>query len=727
MAVEQTAERREFPEERFEAVRREPAWWALLALGALVVAVVEIWLASRIVTPWIMIDELIYSDLARSLGDTGTFHLRGEPIAWSNFGYVALIAPAWLVTEAQSTAYALAKTINVALAIAALGLVYVSARRLTTVAWAALAAGLSALMPSLLYAGTLMSENGFLPAFLLATFAIAVALERPTLWRQALVFVAIGLAAFVRVQGVVLLAVLPTAIVLAALFEARAVGAGGRLASAGRYLRRFWPSAAALVLLALAYVAVKTAQGQPLSTGLGGYQAVAEADYTFLDALRWLARHVADLSLATGVFPVSALIVLVGLALLRGAARPAERAFLATAVAAIVWIVSQASLFASSFAFRIEERNMYCVFPLLFIALAVWLQQGAPRRPWPLAALAAAVPAAAVVFALPLRELLGLQILSDTFALIPLLGLAQLLDGGVDDVIVLLTVSAVAAAVVFVLLPARFRLVLPLAISIFFVFSTYAVHGAIRSYAAQLDQATNGGDRSWIDRAVGGKGRADYVYGSGDDPTAEGSGLWQAEFWNRTVDDVYNIGIAPPFALVEVPAPLDRGTGRLDAVEPLDPFVVSGARLGLVGTTIARHGPLVLTRIKPPARVGTTVEGIYGDGWTGPAAALTQYVTPGVRRMRLRVGLSRSAWRGEDVSGHVTLRLGPALERDGVATIGRATATREWTAHAGKSRLFTFDTPRPPYRLEIRVDPTFSPSRLGGVDTRELGVQVAFR
>ena len=67
-------------------------------------------------TPWILIDELIYSDLARSLGDEGTLSVRGEPIAWSNFGYV-MIAPAWLLTEAQSTAYFLAKTINVGLGV----------------------------------------------------------------------------------------------------------------------------------------------------------------------------------------------------------------------------------------------------------------------------------------------------------------------------------------------------------------------------------------------------------------------------------------------------------------------------------------------------------------------------------------------------------------------------------------------------------------------------------
>jgi hypothetical protein len=726
LAVEQTARRGEFPTERFEVVRRDQARLVILGLVGLVVAaaIVQIWLASRIVTPWILIDELIYSDLARSLADTGAFHVRGEPIPWSNFGYVVLIAPAWLVTDAQSTAYAIAKLINVGLGVLALVIVYFWARRLTTSIYAALAVALTALMPSLLYAGTLMSENGFLPAFLLAALAIGIALERPTLARQTLMFAAIGLACFIRVQGIVLLAIVPTAVVLASVFEARVAPAGVRLRAAARFVARFWPSVAVLVALASGYAALKLAQGRPLSTGLGGYQVVAEADYTLMEAARWFFRSLADISLATAMFPVSALIVLVGLALLYGAPSKAERAFLATAVPAIAGIVAQASLFSSSFAFRIEERNVFCVFPLLFIALAVWFHRGAPRRPWPLSALAAAAPAAAVAFALPLRELLGIGILSDTFGLIPLLRLSQLVSGGVGTVIDLMTLAAIASALLFFLLPARLTAVIPLAMAAFFLMSTYAVHGAIRDYAANLSAATRGADRSWIDHAVGGDQHVDYIYGASSDPNLEASALWQAEFWNRSLDDVYNIGIAPPFALTEVSAPLDRGTGRLQASIPPDPLVVASERLGIDGGAFARNGQLGLYRINPPARVRMTLEGVSADGWTGGAAALTQYVTPGNRPMRLRVKFSRGAWTGRDVPGRVTWRLGPVATSDGLAAIDRITVSGEWTAHSGESRVFTVQTPAPPYRLEVNVAPTFSPSRLGGTDTRELGVQL---
>jgi hypothetical protein len=723
LVVEQTARRGEFLR-RFEAVRRDQARWALFGLVGLVAvgAIAHIWLASRIATPWILIDELIYSDLARSLADTGTFHVRGEPIPWSNFGYEVLIAPAWLVTDAQATAYALAKTMNVGLGVIALVLVYVWARRLTTTTYAALATGLTALMPSLLYAGTLMSENGFLPAFLLATLATALALERPTPSRQALAFAAIGLACFVRVQGIVLFAVLPTAVVVAAVLEARVAPAANRLRAAWRYAARFWPSVAALILLAVAYVVYKLAQDRRLSTGLGGYQVVAEADYSFADAAQWFFRSLADLSLATGMFPVAALLVLVGLALIQGAPSKAERAFLATALTAIAGIALQASLFASSFAFRIEERNMFCVFPLPFIAFAMWFHRGTPRRPWPLAAVAAAAPSAAVALALPLRELLGIGILSDTFGLIPLLRLSQLVSGGVETVIDLMTLAAIVSALLFFLLPARLTALLPLAVAGFFLMSTYAIHGAIRDYAANLQTGTTGPDRTWIDRAVGGDQNVDYFYGAGSDAGLEASTLWQSEFWNRSLDDVYNIGIAPPYPLIEVSAPLDRATGRLEAAEPPDRFVVTAARLGISGVELTRNGQLALYRISPPRRVRMTLEGVYADGWTGGEAALTQYVTPGDRPMRLRMKLSRAAWTGEDVPGQVTWRIGPAVKRDGLAAISRVAASGAWTAHSGRSRTFMIRTPPPPYRLEVNVSPTFSPSRFGQADTRELGV-----
>jgi hypothetical protein len=730
LAVDQTAQRRAFRDGRFEVMSRETARWALVAIAGLVLfaVVFRIWLATRIVTPWIMTDELLYSDLARSVAEHGTFHVRGEPIAWSNFGYAALIAPAWLVAEAPSTVLTLAKTINVGLGLLALVPTFLWARRLTTTGYSLIAAGLTALMPSLLYASTLMSENGFLPAFVLAALTIGLTLERPTLRRQALAFAAIGLVLLIRVQGVVLLAVLPTAVLFASVLEARVAPPGRRLRDAGRYVGHFWPSGAMLVSLGVAYVALKIAEGQSLSSGLGSYRIVAEQGYALEESARWVARHVADLALATGIFPVSALIVLVGLALLRGSPSLAERAFLATAVAAMAWIVLQTSLFATNFSGRIEERNMFCLFPLLFVALALWLHRGLPRRPWPLAALAAAAPAVAVLLALPLRQLLGLQILSDTFGLIPLLRLSQLLSGGIDTVEVVVGLAVLAAALAFVLVPARFAALLPLVIAGFFVLSSYAVHGAMRDYARDLATATHGGDRSWIDRAVGPDRPVDYLYGGGADPWFEANALWQFQLWNRSLDDIYNIGVQQQAGEVEVPASVDPATGRITLPQDVQPgrYAVAAERLGVSGETLARNGELALYRLDPPARLRRTINGVYADGWMGHEAALTQFATRGDRPARLLVTVSRAAWGGPDVPGRVLLRLGTVVKSEGRVEIGSVLETRSWVAHSGKTHVFEVRTPAPPFRVELEVSPTFSPSEFGQDDTRQLGVTVAF-
>jgi hypothetical protein len=732
LAIEQRADRREFPDDRFEVVPREQARWAVhLAIGAFVlfVAAARIWLATKVVTPWILIDELVYGDLARSVAEDGTFHVRGEPIPWYNFGYAVLIAPAWLLAEAQSTAFTLAKAINVGLGAVALLPVYLWTRRLTSSGYALLAAGLTALMPSLLYASTLMSENGFLPVFLLAALVIALALERPSLRWQALAFAAIGLASLVRVQGVILLAVLPTAVLFGSILEARSAPSGARVGRGRRYLVRFWPTAAALLLLVLTYAAIKAAQGQTLSSGLGSYRIVAESDYALADSARWLARHFADLVLATGMFPVSALIVLLGLALLRGSPSAAERAFLATTLAATAWIVPQAALFATNFAFRIEERYMFCIFPLLFVALALWLYRGAPRRPWPLAVLAAALSAAAIIFALPLRSLLRLDILSDTFALIPLLRLSQLLSGGTDTVATLVLLAAVAAALAFLVVPRRLVLVFPLGIAVLLALSSYAVNGAMREYAEELVKTTHGQNRSWVDRAVGPEQPVDYIYGGGPDLWFEATKLWQIELWNRSVDDIYNIGVPQPTGLVEVQASIDAATGRIALLPqdaPPDSFVVADERLGLSGRILKRHGQLALYRLDPPARLQQTSEGVYSDAWIGAEGAFTQYRTPGNRPMQLDLTVSRQAWGGPDVPGRVSVRLGTVVTHDRRAAIGKVIASRTWVAHSGKAHRFTFQTPPPPFRVELKVSPTFSPSQFGSKDDRQLGVQVAF-
>ena len=105
----------EFPTSRFETVVREKSHAFTLAfVGILLLAlIVRFVLARRIVTPWIMVDELIYSELAKSFSDGGDFLLRDLPSGFYALAYPAVISPAWLAGPVD-TSYGLAHAINVA-------------------------------------------------------------------------------------------------------------------------------------------------------------------------------------------------------------------------------------------------------------------------------------------------------------------------------------------------------------------------------------------------------------------------------------------------------------------------------------------------------------------------------------------------------------------------------------------------------------------------------------
>ncbi len=244
----------------------------------LVSVLVRIWLASKITTPWIMVDELLYSDLAKSIETSGHFLIRNVP-AGPRTLYAVLIAPAW-AAHSMSTTYALAKAINVVLMTAAAVPVYLWARRLMPRLYAVVVVGLVLLLPSFFYAGSLMTENAFFPAVVVATFAMALALEKPTIVRQVLALAAVALAAAVRIQAIVLVLVFLSAIVLLAVLELRAYERERRRRSLLEQLRPFWPTAALLAIGLLGYVAFKVAQGQPLRSGLGSYQPALTGRFT---------------------------------------------------------------------------------------------------------------------------------------------------------------------------------------------------------------------------------------------------------------------------------------------------------------------------------------------------------------------------------------------------------------------------------------------------------------
>ena len=62
--------------------------------------------------PFIMVDELIYSELARSFAAGDGFQVRGAPAAGFSLVYPILISPAYALFDSLPEAYAAVKTLN---------------------------------------------------------------------------------------------------------------------------------------------------------------------------------------------------------------------------------------------------------------------------------------------------------------------------------------------------------------------------------------------------------------------------------------------------------------------------------------------------------------------------------------------------------------------------------------------------------------------------------------
>jgi len=690
---------------------------AVLAGGTLLLGfLLRLYLTRRIPAPWIMGDELLYSDLARSFADNGQVGLRGVTVGTATYGlYPIVISPAWLF-DSTVTAYGVAKAINALLMTLAAVPLYFWARRLVRAGYALCLLGLVLLLPASSYAGTLMTENVAFPAVALALFAIAVALERATTRWQVIAFAAMLLAVASRVQNVVFFVILPTAVVLKVLLDARATPEGPIRPQLARGLRTYLPTWIGLAGLALAYALYQVARGRPLSGGLGAYQALASTHYVLRDVGRWVVLHLAEVGFAVAIVPLSALILMFGLGWSREfATTAAERSFLAVAAASL-WFVVQAGAFASHFIQRIEERNMIYVEPLLLLAFVLWLERGAPRPPR-LTLTALLVPAT-LLTTIPFERLFNVSIFSDTPGLLPLFRVSSLVSGGSDGMRVLLALGAIATCLFFALAPRRVLVFGGIAgITLFLAVSTKMVVGSQRSQAVAAKAAPGVTDSRWVDESVP-QGKAVGLLFT-PEFSADAHPLWQTEIWNRSVQHVFYLGARDFAGFPGYDISVNR-TGELVSASGNGPppaavdYMVASPNIQLAGSRVKAAGRFVLYRIAYPLRLSVSTEGVYTDGWTGPEATYTRYVR-GARTVR--IDLSRAGWSGPDVPGSVRVEL---VKTD------KAVARRAWIAHRAGTRSFTFPAPPAPFSVRIHVTPTFSPVQFGLGDTRQLGVQVSF-
>jgi 4-amino-4-deoxy-L-arabinose transferase-like glycosyltransferase len=588
-----------------DALRRVPPWAWLAGLVAASFAV-RAWLARDMVGPFIMVDELIYAELARSLANSGELLVRDTSSPGYGIVYPALLSPVYVLFDGLTEAYSAVKTLNALVMSLAAVPAYFLARRVVGPWLSLLAALLAVSLPSLVYTGTVMTENVFYPVFLAVSLVFVLTLENPTPARQVLLLAGIGLAFATRAQAVALVPAVLTAPLLLALFRRESLRAT---------LRPFrWLYAAAVGGAALVLV-VQLARGRSLSDLFGAYSVVGESDYDPLEVLRYFLYHVAELDLYLGIVPVAATIVLAARA---RSLDPPLQALLAVALSATFWLVLAVSIFASEFAQRIQERNLFVVTPLFLVLLIAWVDRGA-LRPRVLTAVAAAV-AAALVLAIPFERFIETSALSDTLMLLPWWNVQDHVT--LEWVAELALLLAVALAAAFALVPRRYALVLPLVVLAYYAAVFHPIwagkHGIRQASAGAVFQGIRGVQRDWIDSALPDDARASVLWtGRADRFTVN-----QNEFFNRAVGDVYYTRQPTPGGVGEREVLIDPRNGLVrlttGAALQADYLLADGsitpdgevvARDDLLGTTLWRIGGEVVST--------TSISGLYpNDTWS---------------------------------------------------------------------------------------------------------------
>jgi hypothetical protein len=589
------------PVARTEAPARAGAG-TIAAVSAIVLAgfVLYAGVAQLVETPRVHPDEIIYGEAAGSLAEGDGLALRGEDYPYGPM-YPSVLAPILALAESRETAYALMKAANALLFALVAVPTFLLARRLLSPGWSLAVAAGSLVIPGSMYIGVVMTE---VLAYLFAMWvllAIALALERPTLPRQAAVLVGAVVAYTARPQlgalyGTYLAALALYWLILPAHFPRTREAA-----------LKLWPTAASIAIAAAVFALPLVGSSSPL----GAYEVLWRS-YDPLVVARWFLYHLADLELYLAVVPLAVSpIVLAGLVRRgRGGSAPAAAFSALFAAANVVGLLVVAVFASTEHGFdRLHDRNVFYLAPLWLLVLALWLAWGLPR---PLVATAVgAVTAVALALFLPFRYIsaeVGVDVVpSALWARVNELAAdaEPLLSG--RRVLGLFVLTLVLAAAFW---PRRLRIALPAAVV------AVLVATAVLAWERQIDAPENevyGGtadNPSWIDEALPASARVTKLYY--DSPRCPASGvtrhaLYLTEFFNGAVRRAAYIGDSIPDGLPIERVDVDRdGALRSSADEPLvADYVYTQPGIELQGRRLAQGttADLVLWQVGGPVRV----------------------------------------------------------------------------------------------------------------------------
>jgi hypothetical protein len=677
-------------------LQRVPAWAWLVAIVGLS-WLLRLWLVRGMAAPFIFVDEAIYTELARSLADSGTFAVRETAVSGYSILYPALLVPAYGLFDGLVDAYAAAKATNaVVMSLAAIP-AYLLGRRVAGERLALLGAAIAVAVPSMAYTGTMTTESLFYPVALGFAVVLVRYLEHPGwAWLAALV-VALGVAFATRSQSLAFVPSIATAPLLLALLRSR-----------WSALRPFLPMYVLGAAAAIGLVVLQAARGRSLADLLGAYRIVGEGGYDTGQVLRFWLWHVEELDLYVGIVPFAALL----LALLVGRRLPERLQEHVAATAALVfWSTLAVGAFASRFASdRVQDRYLFFLAPLLVVVVLAWVGLGAPRPRIP--TLAASAIALGLVLVFPYVRFIGEPAKSDSLGLVPLWTINEHLVAGRYWTTV--AVAGIALLALYLLVPARHAVAVPLVLLVVFVVLSRPVwsgpHGFVAAGVGALRQGNPGLARDWIDRAVpDGEEVAVLWAGRADRFTVN-----MNEFFNRRVGHVYYTGQPTPGGIGEVPVRRrDDGVfvgpdGRVIDVSYalLDGSVIPDGRVVDRNETVGT----ALWRLTGPLSSRAQITGLYPDTWSGPRVrwrlqrceggtlTVTVHSDPSLftesQTLRIAAGAFARGTSSVPPTGEPASAAIPARPQDGVCTV-------------------TYE-----------ISPTANPSEVipGSTDDRELGL-----
>ena len=568
-------------------------------------------------TPAYFPDEYLYSELGRSISETGHPLVRGVNASFPALLQPVLTAPVWYLDDV-ATAYHAIQAINALVMSLAAVPVYLLARRVGTSTRIALLVALAAVaVPDLLYTGWILSEPFAYPLVALAALLAVRALEKPTAGAQIGFLAVSGLAAAARTQFIVL----PLCYVAAAVvFFARTRGLG-------RAVRQTWIVGGVLLLGAAALVA----RG---GSGIGSYSNVLSFDLPRAVFISNLETQWLSLLYAGGWILVPGAIMGLGLMLARPQTR-AELAFAAFTTALVAALLVQASGWGEPT--LMQERYTFYAVPLLAIAFGRLVTRG---WPWPRVHALACGALLVVAATIPLSTYVAHFGNRHSVVLFAVARAEQLAGVGAGSLLFSVAAAGLAVAAAVLGLSKRSAwAILPVACV------AWAVTGAAgasyeQSRSDSVRRSYLPGDPSWIDHA--GVGDVALLYSPGH---YYRDGL-EALFWNRSVKTILLL------------------PGAIQA----DAFVAGSATIGADGSlSVDGHpvrGPLLVDnrvaklRLRDATLVGTSPG--Y-DLWKPHGAAQLATYSVGWSRDRWLARRSFTVWAPR-ISGWLSFRAkGPAM------------------------------------------------------------------